>query len=88
MRCAPCAGEPLSKWLVGHALGKAADLAERRAVFVDEISCIGCKQCVWCGARPAGPHCQQRRRCPFVRTGDGQKLYVLSSALTIAIDIS
>ena len=55
MRCAPCAGEPLSKWLVGHALGKAADLAERRAVFVDEISCIGCKQCVWCGARPAGP---------------------------------
>ncbi|KAK9837418.1 hypothetical protein WJX81_001095 [Elliptochloris bilobata] len=43
-------GKPLSKWLVGHALGKADDPAERRAVFVDEITCIGCKQCVWCAS--------------------------------------
>lgn len=40
-------GVPLSKWLVGHKLGKATDLNEQRAVFVDEGSCIGCKQCVW-----------------------------------------
>ncbi len=31
-------------------LGRAADPAERRAVFVDEVSCIGCKQCVWCAS--------------------------------------
>ena len=29
-----CAGKPLSKWLVGHPLGKAQDVAESRAVFV------------------------------------------------------
>ena len=29
-----CAGKPLSKWLVGHPLGKAQDIAESRAVFV------------------------------------------------------
>ena len=23
---------------------------ENRAVFVDEFSCIGCKQCVWCAS--------------------------------------
>lgn len=40
-------GKPYSKWLVGHKLGKNWDTNESRAVFVDEPSCIGCKQCVW-----------------------------------------
>jgi len=39
-------GEPLSKWLVGHPLGKAPP-AETRAVFVDEFACIGCKNCIF-----------------------------------------
>jgi len=38
-------GEPRSKW------GKKAPLEETRAVFVDECTCIGCKNCVW--AAPA-----------------------------------
>ena len=29
-----CAGQPLSKWLVGHRMGKNVDPAETRAVFV------------------------------------------------------
>lgn len=29
-----CAGQPLSKWLVGHKMGKNVDPAETRAVFV------------------------------------------------------
>lgn len=28
-------------------MAKHEDPAENRAVFVDEFSCIGCKQCVW-----------------------------------------
>lgn len=40
-------GQPYSKWLVNHKLGKNWDTNEERAVFVDEPSCIGCKQCVW-----------------------------------------
>lgn len=44
------AGKPLSKWLVGHKMGKASSLDEDRAVFVDEVACIGCKQCVWSAA--------------------------------------
>lgn len=43
-------GQPLSKWLVGHKMGKAVDPAETRAVFVDECACIGCKMCVWCAS--------------------------------------
>jgi ferredoxin len=39
-------GEPLSKWLVGHKLGKAPPM-ETRAVFVDEFACIGCKNCIF-----------------------------------------
>ena len=39
-------GEPLSKWLVGHPMGKAA-ATETRAVFVDEFACIGCKNCIF-----------------------------------------
>lgn len=41
-------GKTLSKWMANTKMGKNADPAEDRAVFVDEISCIGCKQCVWC----------------------------------------
>lgn len=41
-------GEPLSKWCANTKMGKNADAAESRAVFVDELTCIGCKQCVWC----------------------------------------
>jgi ferredoxin len=41
-------GEPLSKWCANTKMGKNADAAENRAVFVDELTCIGCKQCVWC----------------------------------------
>lgn len=33
----PRAGKPLSKWLVGHKMGKAKSLDEDRAVFV--VSC-------------------------------------------------
>lgn len=40
-------GKPLSKWLAGHHLSKAQEVQEDKAVFVDEVSCIGCKQCVW-----------------------------------------
>jgi ferredoxin len=42
-------GKPLSKWIptLKPAFAKNADPRESRAVFVDEISCIGCKQCVW-----------------------------------------
>lgn len=42
--------QPLSKWLVGHRMGKNLDPAETRAVFVDECACIGCKMCVWCAS--------------------------------------
>lgn len=31
------AGEPLSKWLVGHKMGKNVDPAETRAVFVVSV---------------------------------------------------
>lgn len=41
-------GEPLSKWMPGtSSMAKNEDPAENRAVFVDENTCIGCKQCVW-----------------------------------------
>ena len=39
-------GNPYSKWTTRYA-----EPGETRAVFVDEFSCIGCKQCVW--AAPA-----------------------------------
>lgn len=41
-------GEPLSKWCANTKFGKNTDPAESRAVFVDELTCIGCKQCIWC----------------------------------------
>lgn len=41
-------GEALSKWCANGPMGKNADPVESRAVFVDELTCIGCKQCVWC----------------------------------------
>ncbi|KAK9814414.1 hypothetical protein WJX72_005581 [[Myrmecia] bisecta] len=41
-------GKPLSHWCVNSRLGKNEDPAESRALFVDEVSCIGCKMCVWC----------------------------------------
>jgi len=44
-------GEPLSKWMANTKMGKNSDPDETRAVFVDELTCIGCKQCVW--AAPA-----------------------------------
>lgn len=40
-------GKPLSKWLVGTDMSRAEDAHETRAVFVDEIACIGCKQCIF-----------------------------------------
>ena len=40
-------GQPLSKWMANTKMGKNEDPNETRAVFVDECSCIGCKQCVW-----------------------------------------
>lgn len=42
-------GQPLSKWMPSckPQMAKNEDPAENRAVFVDEFSCIGCKQCVW-----------------------------------------
>eukprot|EP00882_Tetradesmus_deserticola_P006604 GHRQ01006954.1.p1 GENE.GHRQ01006954.1~~GHRQ01006954.1.p1 ORF type:complete len:320 (+),score=89.86 GHRQ01006954.1:405-1364(+) len=42
-------GEPLSKWMpsIRPGMAKHKDPAEDRAVFVDENTCIGCKQCVW-----------------------------------------
>jgi ferredoxin len=41
--------EALSEWLpVTEPLrARNADPAERRALFVDEVSCIGCKNCCW-----------------------------------------
>jgi ferredoxin len=39
-------GKPLSKWLADHRRGKAMP-GETRAVFVDELSCIGCKNCIF-----------------------------------------
>jgi ferredoxin len=44
-------GQPLSKWCANNKNGKNTDANEERAVFVDEVTCIGCKQCVW--AAPA-----------------------------------
>jgi ferredoxin len=41
-------GEPLSKWMANTKMGKNSKADESRGVFVDELSCIGCKQCVWC----------------------------------------
>lgn len=41
-------GKPLSKWMANTRMGKNKDPNESRAVFVDECTCIGCKQCVWC----------------------------------------
>ncbi|KXZ56243.1 hypothetical protein GPECTOR_1g211 [Gonium pectorale] len=45
-------GEPLSRWMptVKPKMAKNKDPAEQRAVFVDEFTCIGCKQCVWCAS--------------------------------------
>jgi ferredoxin len=42
-------GKPLSKWIpsLKPKFAKNADPEESRAVFVDENTCIGCKQCVW-----------------------------------------
>lgn len=40
-------GQPISKWLVGTPQSRAPDAHETRGVFVDEVACIGCKQCVW-----------------------------------------
>ncbi len=40
-------GQMLSKWMAGTRMGKNEDPNETRGVFVDECSCIGCKQCVW-----------------------------------------
>jgi ferredoxin len=42
-------GKPLSKWIptLKPKFARNEDPAESRAVFVDEITCIGCKQCVW-----------------------------------------
>ena len=41
-------GEPLSKWMANTKMGKNTNPEENRAAFVDELTCIGCKQCVWC----------------------------------------
>jgi ferredoxin len=41
-------GELLSRWCANTRMGKNEDPEESRGVFVDEVSCIGCKQCVWC----------------------------------------
>eukprot|EP01023_Acetabularia_acetabulum_P024390 TRINITY_DN2356_c0_g1_i12.p1 TRINITY_DN2356_c0_g1~~TRINITY_DN2356_c0_g1_i12.p1 ORF type:complete len:410 (-),score=76.31 TRINITY_DN2356_c0_g1_i12:1210-2439(-) len=43
-------GEPLSKWVPTRKpqMAKNTDPDERRAVFVDEMTCIGCKNCMWC----------------------------------------
>lgn len=43
-------GKMMSKWMPERAPHRARneDPAETRAVFVDELSCIGCKNCVWC----------------------------------------
>jgi ferredoxin len=40
-------GEPLSKWMANTKMGKNATADETRAVFVDELACIGCKHCVY-----------------------------------------
>jgi ferredoxin len=40
-------GQMLSKWMANTRMGKNEDPNETRGVFVDECSCIGCKQCVW-----------------------------------------
>lgn len=42
-------GKPLSKWIpdIKPEKAKNEDPNEDRAVFVDELSCIGCKNCVW-----------------------------------------
>lgn len=51
MHCNP-PGEPLSKWMpaLKPKMAKNKDPNESRGVFVDEFSCIGCKQCVWCAS--------------------------------------
>lgn len=41
-------GDLLSKWMANTKMGKNSDPGETRGVFVDEVTCIGCKQCVWC----------------------------------------
>lgn len=41
-------GQTLSKWMANTRMGKNEDPNESRGVFVDECTCIGCKQCVWC----------------------------------------
>lgn len=45
-------GLPLSKWMptIAPRMAKNEDPGETRAVFVDEFTCIGCKQCVWCAS--------------------------------------
>jgi ferredoxin len=41
--------EPLSEWVpaTDPAMAKNTNADETRALFVDEVSCIGCKQCCW-----------------------------------------
>lgn len=43
-------GEPLSKWMVNTKMGKNEDPEENRAVFVDEVACIGCRECIYAAA--------------------------------------
>eukprot|EP00798_Chlamydomonas_sp_ICE-L_P011668 gene11668-34382_t len=45
-------GKMLSKWMpeVDFKRSKHEDPYERRAVFVDEFTCIGCKNCAWCAS--------------------------------------
>jgi ferredoxin len=39
-------GEPLSKWMAGKSRGRAV-AGETRAVYVDELACIGCQNCIF-----------------------------------------
>lgn len=45
-------GKPLSKWMpeINMGMSKNEDPNEDRAVFVDEFSCIGCKNCIYLAA--------------------------------------
>ncbi|MEW5303184.1 MAG: hypothetical protein WDW36_005901 [Sanguina aurantia] len=45
-------GKTMSKWIpeLAPRMAKNTEQFERRGVFVDEFTCIGCKQCMWCAS--------------------------------------
>lgn len=54
----------------GHPVSKIKDPAEDRAVFVDEVACIGCKQCIYIAAATFRMEAEHGRSRVFAQWAD------------------